>query len=212
MATTISNPASFSSVRTAFNAEGYGISTSFFAYRQGGGIVPATSGFNAIGAGTGGDPLQLSQFSGFTVPSPIQVNITDHYIYSGAGGFDFAEAVATYALSDAGNAYFTITGDTFLQENYAGEWLVSGNGALVSAKATVLSQSLGSGSILYGVYNTFQPLTSLRQWSLSSTAAQADSQDSALVTIRIDLALTSDTNTILDTAEIQLETRAETAQ
>lgn len=69
MPTTISNPASFSSVRTAFNTEGYGISTSFFAYRQGGGIVPATSGFNAIGAGTVGDPLQLTQFNGFTVPA-----------------------------------------------------------------------------------------------------------------------------------------------
>lgn len=69
MATTISNPASFSSVRSAFNTEGYGISTSFFAYRQGGGIVPSSSAFNVIGAGTGGDPLRLSQFSGFTVPS-----------------------------------------------------------------------------------------------------------------------------------------------
>lgn len=59
------------SVRQAFNAEGYGISTSLFAYRQGGGIVPATSGFNVIGAGTAGDPLRLSQFSGFSVPSPI---------------------------------------------------------------------------------------------------------------------------------------------
>jgi hypothetical protein len=69
--TTISTPARFSSVRTAFNAEGYGISTSFFAYRQGGGIVPATSGFNVIGAGTAGDPLRMSQFSGFTVPSLV---------------------------------------------------------------------------------------------------------------------------------------------
>jgi hypothetical protein len=69
--TTISNPASFSSVRTAFNTEGYGISTSFFAYRQGGGIVPATSGFNAIGAGTSGDPLRMTQFNGFTVPSLV---------------------------------------------------------------------------------------------------------------------------------------------
>lgn len=69
MPTSISNPASFSSVRTAFNAEGYGLSTSLFAYRQGGGIVPATTPFNVIGAGTGGDPLQLSQFNGFSVPS-----------------------------------------------------------------------------------------------------------------------------------------------
>lgn len=70
MATTISNPATFSSVRAAFSAEGYGSSTSFYAYRQGGGIVPATSDFNQIGAGTSGDPLQLSQFNGFTVRQP----------------------------------------------------------------------------------------------------------------------------------------------
>jgi len=66
----ISNPASLSSIRTAFNAEGYGISTSLFAYRQGGGIVPNTTAFNAIGAGSAGDPLSMSQFSGFNVPAP----------------------------------------------------------------------------------------------------------------------------------------------
>ena len=66
----ISNPASLSSIRTAFNAEGYGISTSLFAYRQGGGIVPNTAAFNAIGAGTADDPLRLSQFSGFNVLPP----------------------------------------------------------------------------------------------------------------------------------------------
>lgn len=71
MATTISNPATFSSVRNAFSTEGYGTSTSFYAYRQGGGIVPSSSEFNVIGAGTSGDPLQLSQFNGFSVPSLI---------------------------------------------------------------------------------------------------------------------------------------------
>lgn len=69
MPTVISNPASLSSVRNAFNAEGYGISTSLFAYRQGGGIVPNLPAFNVIGAGTSGDPLRLSQFNGFSVPS-----------------------------------------------------------------------------------------------------------------------------------------------
>jgi hypothetical protein len=96
--TTISNPASFSSVRTAFNAEGYGISNSFFAYRQGGGIVPATSGFNTIGAGTGGDPLQLTQFNGFTVPSPITF-IPD-------GG---TTAGTRVLLSDQGSLYASVT-------------------------------------------------------------------------------------------------------
>jgi hypothetical protein len=69
MPTTIPPQATFSSVRNAFNTEGYGISTSFFAYRQGGGIVPPTSAFDIIGAGTIGDPLQLTQFNGFTVPA-----------------------------------------------------------------------------------------------------------------------------------------------
>jgi hypothetical protein len=210
--TTISNPASFSSVRTAFNTEGYGISTSFFAYRQGGGIVPATSGFNAIGAGTSGDPLRMTQFNGFTVPAPIQVNVTNQYIYAGSGGFDYAQATATYGLSNLGNAFFIASGDGYVQENIAGEWLVSGNGALISVKATILSQSISAGSSLSGTFNTFLPMTSERTWTLSTEAAQADSQNSADVTFRIDLALTSDTNTILDTAEIQLETRAETAQ
>jgi hypothetical protein len=74
MPTTIPPQATFSAVRNAFNTEGYGISSSFFAYRQGGGIVPATSAFDTIGAGTGGDPLQLSQFNGFTVPSLVTFN------------------------------------------------------------------------------------------------------------------------------------------
>jgi hypothetical protein len=199
---------SFSALQTEFGGSN---PISLGEYRRGGPYVPSgtTSAYGTIP--TSNSNINMGVFRG-TQKVVVAVNITDQYIYSGAGGFDFAEATATYALSNAGNAYFMITGDTFLTENYAGQWLVSGNGALVSAKATILSQSLGSGSILSGVYNTFQPLTSLRQWMLTSQAAQADSQDSALVTIRIDLALTSDTNTILDTAEIQLETRAETAQ
>lgn len=78
MAVTILNPARFNDdgglgtrrfIRTAFFDEGYGVSSSFYAYRQGGGIVPATSAFDIIGAGTPEDPLRMSQFSGFVVPS-----------------------------------------------------------------------------------------------------------------------------------------------
>lgn len=212
MATTISNPASFSSVRTAFNAEGYGISTSFFAYRQGGGIVPATSGFNAIGAGTGGDPLQLTQFNGFTVPSPIQVNVTDQYFFAGSGGFESAFADSRYGLSNLGNAFYEITGDTSTgQLNIPGEWLVSGNGALVSVKATILSQSIGVESTLSGTFGTWLPMTGEYVWSLQSSLGRFDSADSSDVTFRIDLALTSDTSTILDTANIQLAVQTQTA-
>jgi hypothetical protein len=71
--TVISNPASFTSVRSAFQTRGYGaVNNSLLAYRQGGGIVPSSSAFDAIGAGTSGDPLRLSQFSGFSVPDLLR--------------------------------------------------------------------------------------------------------------------------------------------
>jgi hypothetical protein len=82
MATAISNPASFSSVRSAFNAENLGISTSFKDYRLGGPIVPFTSPFYSIGAATPGDDLKLSQFSGFVVP--FTCNLTEGYYDDGS--------------------------------------------------------------------------------------------------------------------------------
>jgi hypothetical protein len=107
MPTSISNPATFNSVRNAFNTEGYGISTSFFAYRQGGGIVPATSAFNQIGAGTVGDPLQLSQFSGFSVPSlylDLQTVTPDVAIVL-AGDFSSVTWFSGYATNNALSGY-----------------------------------------------------------------------------------------------------------
>lgn len=68
MGTAVSNPASFSSVRSACSAEGYGSNTAFSAYRRGGGIVPsgASAGISTTAAG-----LQLSQFNGVTIPSSV---------------------------------------------------------------------------------------------------------------------------------------------
>lgn len=81
MPTVISSPASFSSVRNAFNTHGYGISNSLLAYRQGGGIVPSSSTFDGIGAGTAGDTLRLGQFSGFSVPELLRFTTTFTGIY-----------------------------------------------------------------------------------------------------------------------------------
>ena len=106
MPATISNPASFSSVRTAFNSLGYGISTSLFAYRQGGGIVPSSSTFNSIGAGTAGDPLNLSQFSGFSVPDLLRFTT----IYSGvrASNFNVPSRASSGSGSRPMTAYFAL--------------------------------------------------------------------------------------------------------
>lgn len=106
MPTVISNPA-FSSVRTVFQNLGYGAANnSFFAYRQGGGIVPSSSTFNAIGAGTAGDPLQLSQFSGFSVPDLLRFTT----IYSGtnANKFNVPSRATTGAGERPMRAYFAL--------------------------------------------------------------------------------------------------------
>ena len=107
MPTVISNPASFSSVRSAFQTRGYGaVNNSLFAYRQGGGIVPSSSTFNSIGAGTVGDPLNLSQFSGFSVPDLLRFTT----IYTGTNATKFN--IASRATSGSGTrpmfAYFAL--------------------------------------------------------------------------------------------------------
>ena len=150
MPTSISNPASFSSVRTAFNTEGYGISNSLFAYRQGGGIVPATSPFNAIGAGTVGDPLQLSQFSGFSVPSIVvdTVFIEDLDLYASVGAVFNGTAYTGLTFNTSGTLSYNLyvlnsgtgrnvtiskgatviaTNSLSLSGDVAGMWKLSGN-------------------------------------------------------------------------------------
>ncbi len=95
MAVTILNPARFNDdgglgtrryIRAAFFDEGYGSSTSFYAYRRGGGIVPDTASFSGIGLGTAGSPLRMSQFSGFTVPSRAATVTTGSYNDTFGGG------------------------------------------------------------------------------------------------------------------------------
>ena len=106
MPTVISNPASFSSVRSAFETRGYGTSTSLFAYRQGGGIVPSSSTFNSIGAGTAGDPLQLSQFSGFSVPDLLR--FTTAYTGVNASKFNVPSRASSGVGSRPMTAYFAL--------------------------------------------------------------------------------------------------------
>ena len=74
MGTLISNPASFSSVRAACTAEGYGSNTAMSAYRRGGGITPDHA--NTAGISTTAAGLRLSQFSGVTIPSPIAHHVS----------------------------------------------------------------------------------------------------------------------------------------
>jgi hypothetical protein len=169
MPTTIPPQATFSSVRNAFNTEGYGISTSFFAYRQGGGIVPATSAFDVIGAGTAGDPLRLTQFNGFTVPSPVVISIANDTIAADAvyeSDFDFNSTtygiysnglIAAFATSTNGGGSDGITNGT--------NWVTpTSSASLYEVRATKVSGDAfqPTGSAL-GVW---LPCTSNREWQL----------------------------------------------
>ena len=141
-----------------------------------------------------------------------QVNVTDQFISASSAGYESAFATAEYGLSNLGNAYIRIDSDSgSTQENIPGEWLVNGNAADVSVKATILSQSIGNETYFYGTFDTFLSLSGEHAWGLQSSLGRFDSQDSSGVTFRIDLVLTSNTSTILDTAEITLSVQTQTA-
>jgi hypothetical protein len=195
MPTTISNPASFSSVRSAFSAEGYGSSTSFFAYRQGGGIVPATSAFNVIGAGSAGDPLRLSQFSGFTVPSPVVISIASDSISSDAV-FETSQDVQSASYGILANGLIaaqatTTTNATIVNGITNGtNWVTPTSAASnYEVRATKVS-----GVNPSGLLNTWLPCTSDRYWTVLIVG---QGQESSVLTIEIRDAATG---TILDTA------------
>ncbi len=228
MATTISNPASFSSVRTAFNAEGYGLSTSFFAYRQGGGIVPATSPFNAIGAGTGGDPLQLSQFNGFVVPSPSgTASLSAHTLSATALAYnDVACSALTaleirndralYGLANANGDDNTMIIDGTDYANPSGtsgyiavqNWLSAGGDvSLWSCQAVPISGTPDAGS---AATNTWLSMSSNRLWSVTAASNSSQRSRSKIFSFTLQLALTSDTSTVLASATMQLSASSTT--
>ena len=123
MPTVISNPASFTSVRNAFQTRGYGTANnSLLAYRQGGGIVPSSSAFDGIGAGTSGDPLRLSQFSGFSVPDLLR--FTTPFTGVNAGKFNISSRASTGSGSRPMNAYIALRSNKTVDwgGNSTSEW------------------------------------------------------------------------------------------
>ena len=156
MPTTIPPQATFSAVRNAFNTEGYGISSSFFAYRQGGGIVPATSAFDVIGAGTAGDPLRLTQFNGFTVPSLVTFNPE--------GGTTVGTAVLLNADTPYEAAVISIDCSVSATWNYV-KTLDSGSG-----NESVSISSGGTGTSITFLCDSEEGFLARRTWSVNATA------------------------------------------
>ena len=236
MATTIINPAQFNSgggnsIRSAFNTEGYGVSTSFFAYRQGGGIVPATAAFDGIGAGTVGDPLRMSQFSGFVVPSQLAVSFAASYTIEGAAFTTTSSSttcVTRFTLLSNGNAEAEATaggfaefGDTnelavdavvvadsssagLLGPHTLEQWLDAGSAGDVSVFVTSTGSTLLAGS---AALSTYLALSTDRTWSLRA-ARFSSGFTSAAATLTVQFVETANTANVLDTATVYLSASA----
>jgi hypothetical protein len=161
MPTTIPPQATFSAVRNAFNTEGYGISSSFFAYRRtnGGTIVPDAPAFSGIGAGTVGSPLQLSQFNGFTVPT-----LTPTVIFTPEGGTTVGTAV--FVNSDVAYEEAEVIIDCTVNATWTyTRTFTSGNG---TEFVSLSSGGVGT-SIIFRCDGEFG-IIARRTWSLSATA------------------------------------------
>ncbi len=202
MATTI--PASgtkFSDVRNAFNTEGYGISTSFFAYRQGGGIVPSSSAFDVIGAGTGGDPLRLSQFSGFTVPTPVNFTTASYFT---AGLSDDQSAPNEFA-----NVKYQINADGYVYVDWGYSGLTaSEQWATPTSLASnyEIRATLDSGTMQTGTFGSWLDMATTRTWEKIIYENGANQNETATVSFEVRRKTTTtnlDTWTITFTVELE---------
>lgn len=229
MAVTILNPARFTNdpagsrrmIRTAFFDEGYGVSGSFKDYRQGGPIVPATSAFDVIGAGTVGDPLRMSQFSGFTVPSQATVAIEDLGLYASVGAVFNGQAYTgltfntdgtlsynLYVLNSGAGRNVTLsqggttlaTGSLSISGNVSGMWKLSGN---ASDYQIYVSQSGSFTSISGASYNTWTNMGTGAITLYVNTSVNDAIDQTFYVTIR-----SASTSTVLDSAVFTMDAYA----
>jgi hypothetical protein len=235
MATTISNPASFSSVRFAFFNERYtetyteipgeplpAAPTNLNAYRRGGGFVPDTAAFSAIATGVGEDKLRLSQFSGFTVPSRGTPSISNKTTSALGGGYQSGSASAsvghyfysdkTYEIQAQAIGLPAYEETTDGDQGFQADWLIGGNASDFSMKWTT-----GGGApdvaIIGGVFatpDTYYPLTgsgAVAEFSISvNQFGEGSISDSAGIVISI--ARTTDLSTVLDTASLNMNVTA----
>lgn len=157
MGTAVSNPASFSSLRAACSAEGYGSSTNLSGYNRGGGIVPDhanTAGVSATDAG-----LALSQFNGVTIPTPtgshhsssISPASVSGYGSTGSSGGNVAVTTDAATVSTSGGvgpftySWAHVSGDTFTVN--------SASSASTTFSKTMAAPSIdGTSNISSGVY------------------------------------------------------------
>lgn len=211
MPTTIGS--SFSSVRTAFNTEGYGIAGNLAAYRRGSGIVPNTSEFNVIGGS--GQGLALSQFVGFTVPSPtgtvymeaVSLNASTQEYNDQPGS-----ALAGVRMLDTGE-FQGIVNDSDQAGWYTlFNWRTGGATSFWSFRATQTLGGQSGSNIVNGTYTTgWVAASTLPQWDVAGYSNSFQRFGQATRTFTLELALTSNTSNVLASASISITATASTS-
>jgi hypothetical protein len=140
------------------------------------------------------------------------VNITDQTLLVSAAGFDSASADAKYSLLSDGTAR-TLEISDFLFNDVAipDEWFVGGAISDFSVRATATVFNLGQNGFFQGTLNTWESLTTTREWQLSISVFGQGQDDTARVDLTIDIAYTADLSKIIDSANIVLIVSARTA-
>lgn len=139
------------------------------------------------------------------------VNITERTVSASGAGFDQASATAQYLLLNNGTARTLRIGD-FLYEDIAipGEWLVGGVASDFSVRATATIFNLGVDGNFIGTLNTWQSLSSSRDWLVSVDTRNSSAE--ATVYLLIEIAYTADLTTVIGSAIVYLIASAQTAQ
>ena len=196
----VSNPASFSSIRNAFSL--YATSSSFYAYRYGGDIIPSIPQFGAIGKGSIENPLKMSQFNGISAYLELNIISIAQGAYSYATEYGYNEfdggggtgsvspstssiyggpvvlgIYETYVSNVFSGVVFSVTG---VQSNSGWTTLVL-SGTYSNGSTTSTSYSRASAT--YSVYPSGSPPQTT--WSFSGSTSVLGSLYNAGVTTAI---------------------------
>lgn len=230
----ISSPPSFSSVRTEFNTAGIGLASNFNSYRRGGSFITSNDiYYSGVGLGTSGSPLRLSQFAGLSGSRLATLSnhscYTENQIpNSGAN----PSAVSTLSVNS--NGILSLSGATSWSSSWSnsGSILIDGveywSNSLAGSQETVNVQSWltgflpgtfsvrgiiqypastdpdNNGTFRYGVYSTWEQLTSTRQYTVQASSVQINPVNFINLVLLLQFARTADTSTILGSCTITL--------
>ena len=216
MAVTLPFPVRFSQICNGFNVEGYGFSNSFNAFRRGGGIVPNTTPFNQIGLATVSEPLRMSQFNGFTIPSRTgSVFLADVGLdaVTTEYGDQLGSALSAVRMLNTGQFQGLVNENGGTTDWYnLFYWRTGGDSNFWSYKAFLLDGGRAGMTIINGGYTTDWLSTSNSpEWDVAAyTSAPFQRTAYATRQFRLDLALTTNTSNIVASAIITLNASSRT--